>query len=333
MSYSELLKDLKARKFAPLYLLQGEESYYIDLLSDFMEKHILSDAEKSFNQTVFYGKDTDMTSILNAAKRYPMMSEYQLVLVKEAQSLKKWDELTAYAENPLRSTILVFCYKYGSLDKRLKVSKAVLQHGQVLESKKLYENQLPAWVSEYLAGKGYRSDPKACLLISEYLGNNLEKIANELDKLILNVPPGTEIGTRHIGENIGISKDFNVFELTSALAKKDVFKANRIINYFAANPREHPPVVIMGALAGFFTKVLMYHSLKDRSRQAVASSLKVNPFFVSEYQQAAFNYPPAKLPEIFSLLRSYDLRSKGVDNTGNTDHGELMKELVFRMVN
>lgn len=333
MSYGEILKDLKARKFAPLYLLQGEESYYIDLLSDFMEKNILSEAEKGFNQTVFYGKDTDMLSIISAAKRYPMMSDYQLILVKEAQSVKKWDELAAYAENPLRSTVLVFCYKYGSLDKRLKVSKTILKNGVVLDSKKLYESQVPGWINEYLAGKGYRTNPRACALISEYLGNDLEKIANELDKMVLNFPPGTEIDDRKVSENIGISKDFNVFELTSALAKKDIFKANRIITYFAANPREHPLVVVMGALAGFFTKVLMYHSLRDRSKQSVASNLKVNPFFVGEYQQAAGNYPPAKLPEIFSLLRSYDMRSKGVNNTGNTDHGELMKELIFRIVN
>ncbi|QEC53948.1 DNA polymerase III delta subunit [Anseongella ginsenosidimutans] len=333
MSYAELLKDLKARKFAPLYLLQGEESYYIDLVSDYMEKHILSDAEKGFNQTVFYGKDTDMLQIVSAAKRYPMMSDHQLILVKEAQTIKKWDELIAYAENPLRSTLLVFCHKYGALDKRLKVSKAIIKHGVVLESKKLYDDKVPAWVNDYLSDRGYRTDPKTCALISEYLGNNLEKIANELDKLLLNYPPGTPIGMKEVAGNIGISKDFNVFELTAALGKRDAFKANRIINYFAANPKDHPHVVVMGALAGYFTKILIYHSLKDRSRQHVASALKVNPFFVGEYQQAASNYPPPKVWEIISLLRSYDMRLKGVNNTGNTGQEELMKELVFRVLN
>lgn len=333
MSYAALLKDLKARKFVPLYLLHGEESYYIDLLSDYMEKHVLSDAEKGFNQTVFYGKDTDMLSIVNAAKRYPMMSDYQLILVKEAQSIKKWDELLAYAENPLNSTLLVFCYKYGTLDKRLKVSKAIMKNGVVLESKKLYEDKVPAWVSDYLTERGYRTDPRTSALISEYLGNNLEKIANELDKLLLNYSPGTAIGAKEVAENIGISKDFNVFELTAALGKRDGFKASRIVDYFAANPKDHPHVLVMGALAGYFTKILIFHSLKDRSRQHVASALKVSPFFVGEYQQAAANYPPPKIWEVISLLRHYDMRLKGVNNTGNTGQGELMKELVFRVLN
>ena len=333
MSYAELLRDLKARKFAPLYLLQGDESYYIDLVSDYMESHILSDAEKGFNQTIFYGKDTDMLSIVSAAKRYPMMSDYQLILVKEAQTIKKWDELLAYAEHPLTSTLLVFCHKYGTLDKRLKVSKAIVKNGVVLESKKLYDDKVPAWINDYLKEKGYRTDPRTCALISEYLGNNLEKITNELDKLLLNYPAGTAIGAKEVADNIGISKDFNVFELTAALGKRDVFKANHIISYFAANPKDHPHVVVMGALTGYFTKILMFHSLKDRSRQQVASTLKVSPFFVGEYQQAAANYPPLKAGEIISLLRTYDMRLKGVNNTGNTGQGELMKELVFRILN
>lgn len=333
MTYAELLKSLKARKFAPLYLLHGDESYYIDLLADYMEKNILSDAEKGFNQTVFYGKETDMSTIVNAAKRYPMMSDYQLIMVKEAQTIRKWDDLIAYAEHPLTSTILVFCHKYGSLDKRLKVSKTIAKNGQVLESKKLYDDKVPGWISEYLSEKGYRTDPKTAVLISEYLGNNLEKIANELDKLIINYPAGTSIGAAEVAEHIGISKDFNVFELTDALGQRETVKAYRIINYFAANPKDNPHVVVMGALAGYFTKLLIYHSLKDRSRQQVASALKVNPYFVSRYQEAAQNYPPAKVAGVISLLRNYDLRLKGVDNTGNTGSAELLKELIFQVLN
>ncbi|MFS8615220.1 MAG: DNA polymerase III subunit delta [Solitalea sp.] len=333
MSYAELLRSLKARKFAPVYLLQGEEPYYIDRLSDYMEEHILSDAEKGFNQTVFYGKETDMVSIVSAAKRYPMMSDYQLILVKEAQSIRKWDELTAYAEHPLPTTILVFCYKYGTLDKRLKVSKALVKNGVVFESKKLYDDKVPAWVIEYLSERGYSTDPRTSALIAEYLGNNLEKIANELDKLLLNYPQGTAIGMKEVAENIGISKDFNVFELTDALGARDVFKANRILNYFAANPKDHSHVLVMGTLASYFMKLFVYHSLKDRSPQAVASALKVNPFFVNKYKQAARNYPLPKLGEIISLLRSYDMRLKGVGNTANTGQDELLKELVFRILN
>lgn len=332
MTYRDVLKDLKARKYAPVYLLQGEEEYYIDRVSDYIEQQVLSEAERSFNQTIFYGKDTDTVTIANTAKRYPMMSDYQVILVKEAQSLKKWDDMLSYIEHPLSSTILVFCYKYGKLDKRLKVGKAIAKSGVVMDSKKLYENQVPAWISEYLLSGGFRITPKASALIAEYLGNDLAKIAGELDKLVLNLPADTEIGVRHIEENIGISKDFNVFELNSALAKKDVLKANRIIGYFAANPRKHPMVMVIGALCGFFTKVLVYHSLKNPSRQAVASALKVNPFFTGEYELAARNYPLPRLAFIISQLRQYDLRSKGVDSTGNVTEGELMKELVFKIL-
>src|SRR3546814_595193 len=210
MSYGELLNDLKLRKFAPLYLLHGDESYYIDLLSDYMEEHILSDAEKGFNQTIFYGKDTDMLTIVSAAKRYPMMSDYQVILVREAQAIKKWDALLSYAENPLPSTLLVFCHKYGTLDKRLKVTKMIVKNGTVLESKKLYEDKLPAWVSDYLQERGYRSDTRTCSLISEYLGNNLQKIAGELDQLLLNFPAGKRLCGDEVEEHIGSRKDFNV---------------------------------------------------------------------------------------------------------------------------
>lgn len=336
MTASELIKDLGDKKYRPVYYLHGEEAYYIDLVADFIEKNILSEAEKSFNQTVFYGRETDMITILNAAKRFPMMSEYQVILVKEAQNLKpgKSDSelFEAYAENPLRSTILVFCHKYGTLDKRLKLAKSIEKHGVLFESKKLYDNQVPDWINSYLSAKRFSIHAKASQLVAEYLGNDLSKISNELDKLILNLAPGKEIGIKEIEENIGISKEYNVFELHNALGKKDVLKANQIIHYFASDPRSNPLVVVIGTLNTFFSKVFAYHYLKDRSKASVASALKVNPYFTSDYETAARNYNLEKTCGVISLLREYDLRSKGVGSTGNTEEGELMKELVYRIL-
>jgi DNA polymerase-3 subunit delta len=339
MTAEEILRDLRARKFRPVYFLQGDEPYYIDKISHYIEHEVLNDAEKGFNQTVLYGKDTDMMTVLNAAKRFPMMSEYQVVLVKEAQNLKfskggddKQDPFMAYLENPLKSTILVFAHKYGSLDKRLKVAKAIDKHGVLFDSKKLYDNQVAAWVTEYAKSKKGLINPRAAALVAEYLGNDLSKVANELDKLMLNVKEHTEIGVKEVEDNIGISKDFNSFELINALGKRDVYKANLIIDYFAANKKDNPLVVILGTLNGFFAKLFSYHFLQDRSKGNVASVLKVNPYFVSDYEIAAKNFSAEKTMQVISLLRTYDLRSKGVDNTGNTEEGELMKELVFRIL-
>jgi DNA polymerase III subunit delta len=339
MTAEEILKDLKARKFKPIYFLHGEESYYIDKISSYIEDQLLNEAEKGFNQTVLYGKDTDIMTILNAAKRFPMMSEYQVVLVKEAQNLKfgkesskDQDPFSAYVENPLKSTILVFCYKYGTLDKRLKIAKSIEKNGVLFESKKLYDNQVAQWVGEYIKTKSCIINAKAAALIAEYLGNDLSKIANELDKLMLNVKEHTEIGVKEVEQNIGISKDFNSFELTAALGRKDIFKANQIIDYFAANKKDNPMVVTLGTLNNYFTKIFAYHFLADKSRGNVASALKVSPYFVGDYELASKNYSPDKTFHIISLLRKYDLRSKGVDNTGNTEEGELLKELVFQIL-
>lgn len=339
MNAEDILTDLKNRKFKPVYFLHGDESYYIDLISDYVENHLLAEAERGFNQTVLYGKDTDIMTVLNSAKRFPMMSEHQVVLVKEAQNLKfskeekkEQDPFSAYLENPLKSTILVFCYKYGSLDKRLKMSKLIDKHGVLFESKKLYDNQVADWVQKYILKLNLKIEAKAAAMISEYLGNDLSKISNELDKLAINLSPGSSINPEHIEKNIGISKEFNSFELTTALAKKDVMKANRIIDYFAANKKDNPIVLVLGTLNGFFTKIFSYHFLPDKSRNAVASALKVNPYFVQEYEIAARNYDLQKTSYIISLLRKYDLRSKGVDSSGNTEEGELLKELIWLII-
>jgi DNA polymerase-3 subunit delta len=339
MTAADILKDLKNRKYKPLYLLHGDEPYFIDLVSNYVEHELLPEAEKGFNQTVLYGKDTDIMTVLNAAKRYPMMADYQVVLVKEAQEMKWGSEsddkksinpLLSYLENPLPSTILVFCYKYGKFDKRKKTYKAIEKNGLVFESSVLYDSKIPDWIETYLTGKGYRSNRQAPLMLAEYLGNDLSKIVNELDKLMLNVVPGEEITLKHIQDNIGISKEYNVFELQAALGKKDVFKVNQIINYFEANSKANPIVLVLGNLNNFFSKVLVYHYSKDRSPQSLARELGVNPFFIKDYEQAARSYSYGKAIQIISYLREYDVKSKGVDS--NAGHGELMKELMFKIL-
>ena len=339
MTAQDIIKDLKNRKLKPVYLLHGEEPYFIDQVSDYVEYKLLSDAEKGFNQTVLYGKDTDIMTVLNAAKRYPMMSDYQVVLVKEAQELKWGSEgddkkginpLLAYLEGPLPSTVLVFCYKYGKFDKRRKAYKAIEKSGLVFESGTLYDNKVPGWIEEYVSEKGYKINAQASAMLSEYLGNDLSKIANELDKLMLNVAAGQEITLKLIQDNIGISKEYNVFELQSALGRKDALKVNQIINYFEANPKNNPIVLVLGNLNNFFTKVLIYHYVKDKSQQNLARELGVSPFFVKDYEQAARSYPYGKTMQIIHYLREYDVKSKGVES--NTDHGGLMKELMFKIL-
>jgi DNA polymerase-3 subunit delta len=339
MTAPEIIKDLKNRKYKPIYLLHGDEPYFIDQVSNYVEHHLLPDAEKGFNQTVLYGKDTDVMTVLNASKRYPMMADYQVVLVKEAQDMKWGTEsddkksinpLLSYLENPLPSTILVFCYKYGKFDKRKKTYKAIEKSGLVFESAALYDSKIPAWVEGYLTEKGYKVNQQASLMLAEYLGNDLSKIANELDKLMLNISAGQEITLKHIHDNIGISKEYNVFELQAALGKKDALKVNQIINYFEANPKANPIVLVLGNLNNFFSKVLIYHYVKDKSPQNLARELSVSPYFLKDYEQAARSYNYPKTMQIIHYLREYDVKSKGVES--NTDHGGLMKELMFKIL-
>jgi DNA polymerase-3 subunit delta len=339
MTADDILKDIKNRKFKPLYLLHGDEPYYIDLVGSYVEHKLLSEAEKGFNQTVLYGKDTEIMTVLNAAKRYPMMADYQVVLVKEAQDMK-WgrddddkksiNPLLSYLENPLPSTILVFCYKYGKFDKRKKTYKAIEKNGLVFESGTLYDSKIPAWIDSLISDKGYRISQSATMMLAEYLGNDLSKIANEVDKLVLNIAAGQEITLELVQNNIGISKEYNVFELQAALGKKDVFKVNQIVNYFEANPKANPIVLVLGNLNNFFSKVLAFHYVKDRSQQNLARELGVNPFFVKDYEQAARSYDYGKTMRIISYLREYDLKSKGVDSSA--EDGALMKELMFKIL-
>ena len=310
----------------------GEEPYYIDLITNYISENVLKEEEKAFNQTVLYGKDCDAAAIINAAKRFPMMAPYQVVIIKEAQEVKDIEKLEYYLSQPLNSTILVLNYKYKKLDKRKKLYKELDKKGILFESKKIYENQLPEWIQNYLGDKGYNIQPPAALLIAEFLGADLQKIAKELDKLMILTPVGETITTTHIEDNIGISKDFNTFELQKAVVNRDALKAFRIVEHFGANPNQYPFVVTVTSLYFFFSKVLMYHALKDKSRQSVASALKVNPYFVVDYQNAARNFPLAKSEQVISLLREYDLKAKGVNNA-TTPHSELLRELVYKLIN
>lgn len=336
MSAQSILKDIQQRKFKPLYLLHGEEAYYIDLISDYIENNVLTEGQKGFDQTILYGKDTDFSTIVSAAKRYPMMSDYQVVIIKEAQGLKwKGDDafLTKYIDQPTPTTILVFAFKHGKFDKRTKLYKAIEKKGVVFESEKLYDNKVAPWISEELQRNGQKIHPQAAALMADYLGTDLSKIANEVQKLVLNVPKDREISVQDIEQNIGISKDFNVFELNSALGKREVLKAVQIVDYFASNPKSNPFVVVIGSLAGYFTKLLKYHYLPDKSSAIVAKELGVHPFFTKEYDIAARNFNRRKLFDIMAVLREYDLKSKGLNAGPNTSDGELMREMIFRILN
>lgn len=341
MTFESIITDLKQKRYFPIYFLHGEESYYIDKISEYIEKNVLNDVEKSFNQTIFYGKDTDVLTLMDAVKRYPMMSNLQVVIVKEAQDLKNFppkeskekskDPLVSYIENPLKSTILVFCYKNKSPDKRTTFAKLLKDKTVFFESAPLYENQIPAWISSYLSGKSRNISPNASLLLTEYLGNDLSKISNELEKLILNVPKEKTIGVDDIEKNIGISKEYNIFELQNALGAKDVLKSNKIINYFIANPKSNPLVLTIGFLYSFFSKIFLYHHNSRLNDKELALAMSVNPFFLKDYKMAGRNFSLGKTEQIISLLLQTDIRSKGVNNQ-NTEDGELLKELTYSIL-
>lgn len=332
MTYEEIIADLKNRIFKPVYFLAGEEPYYIDLITDYIHDKVLPESEKAFNQIVVYGDDTNITTIIDTARRFPMMSSHQVLIIKEAQSLKKIEDLVYYLEKPLLSTILVFSYKYKTIDKRTKLYKTLDSHGVYFESVKLRDYQIPAWIDRYLMIKGIKTEPNASAMLTEYLGTDLHKIVNELDKLIITLPDGKPVITSALIEkNIGISKDYNNFELQKAIGEKNILKANMIVHYFADNPKDNPLTLSIASLFGFFSKLLTFHYLTDKSKNNVAAVLKVNPYFVKDYEVSASKYNVAKTVQIISLLRTYDLRSKGFCDPG-TDPGDLLKELVFRIL-
>jgi len=331
MKYSEIKKELKSGVYRPVYFLMGEEAFFIDDLVHFIEKNALPEDQRSFNQSILYGRDVDVQTVIGEAKRYPMMSERVVVIVKEAQLLRKIEDLQSYLEQPLESTILVIAYKYKKLDKRKKITKVLSNQHVLFDSKKLYDNQVPAWVDTYLREKGYQSNLKARTLIADSLGTDLGRIASELNKLELVVQPGGVIDEHMVENHIGISKDYNNFELNKALAEKDFLKAMKIQQYFAANPKDNPLVMTVSILYNFFTKVMIMHQAKDKSPKGLASLLKVNPFFVKDYQTAGNHYNLKQLARIIAYLREADRHSKGV-GSANTSDGEILKELLFKIV-
>jgi DNA polymerase III subunit delta len=332
VTFEEIMSDLRKRIFRPVYFLAGEEPYYIDLITDYIEDKVLSEEEKSFNQMILYADDTSIASIIDVARRFPMMASHQVVIIREAQSLKKIDDLAVYLEKPLASTILVFSYKYKTLDKRTKLFKILESHAIYFESPRMRDYQIPGWIERYLMKKGIRTDPSASAMLTEYLGTDLHKIANELDKLIITLPAGKPVVTTNLIEkNIGISKDYNNFELQKAVGERNILKSNMIVRYFADNPRDNPMTLTVASLFGFFSKLLQYHYLTDKSKNNVAAALKVNPFFVREYESAAVKYNVSKTVQIISLLRTFDMRSKGFGDSG-TEPGELLRELVYRIL-
>lgn len=332
MDYHKILADLKNKNYSTVYFLEGEEPYYIDVVSDYILDNVLTESEKSFNQTLLYGKDITLDTILTAARRYPMMAERQVIVVREAQNIKDIDELASYVEKPAPSTLLVLCYKYKTIDKRKKLYKAIQKFGVYMESKPLYENQIPAWVVDYLKSQQLGIEPKAVQMITDHIGSNLQRIVNELDKVLIAAIPGTSITVDDVEKNIGISKEYNAFEFQKALGSKDIFKANRIVNYLIHNEKTYHITMIVGILIAYFRKILTYHAIENKSNQGeVAQRLGINPYFINDYLTAAKNFPLQKAVLVLSLLREYDLRSKGARG-GTTENGELLRELTYKIL-
>lgn len=328
----QLVANIKKGDLKPIYFLMGEEPYYIDKISNFIENNVLSEAEKGFNQMVFYGRDVSIDDIVSNAKRYPMMAERQVIIIKEAQDLSRTiEQLAKYLENPQLTTVLVVNYKYKKIDKRKALYKTINKVGVVYESKKLYENQVADWIRRVLSPKGYTISPKAAQMLIEFLGTNLSKINNELEKLQLVIPKDSQITPELIEENIGISKDYNNFELRKAIGERNMAKAFKIANYFSENPKDNPLVVTISLLFSFFSQLLHLHGLHDKSPRAVASSLKINPYFVSEYTTAARHYPMKKVSQVVGVLRDIDVKSKGV-GANALPQGDLLKELLVKIL-
>lgn len=333
MTFEQILNDIKARKFKPVYLLMGDEPYYIDEITTLLIDTVLPEEERDFNQTILYGMETDVTSVTTMARSFPMMSDYQLIVIKEAQNLSKIEDLEHYVRNPLQTTILVINYKNGTLDKRKKLYAEIDKHGVVFESKKIPEYKIPTFISSYFQTKGLSIDTKSAQMLSDYLGNDLSKLTNEIAKLLIALPTGQkQITPNLIEENIGISKDFNNFELLKAVIEKNVFKVNQIADYFEKNPKNNPLIVTLVVLFNFFSNLMICYWAKNKTEQGIAAELGFrNPYQAKDYVTALRNYNAFKCMEIISLLRTYDAKCKGVNNVSTPD-GELLKELLYKMM-
>ena len=332
---NQIIKDIKSGLVKPIYFLAGEETYFIDKISDYIASNLLPDNAKGFDQMLMYGLDVDVQNLLLQARRFPMIGDKQLIIVKEAQHLfKKKNEVLAmenYLENPVPTTVLVFDYKYKKIDKRKKLYKLIQKKGLYFEHKKLYESGVAKWISETVKSMGFSIDIKSAQMLIDFLGTNLSKIDNELKKLALLLPKNAQISPEVIETNIGISKDYNNFELKSAIAKGDYVKAQRIINYFTANPKEHSIIFTTAILYNFFRDLFVYHSLNDKSQYSVAKALGVNPYFVGEFDQAAKKYPMKKVTKNIGFLKDADLKTKGVAS-GSMTHKDVLNELLFKLM-
>jgi DNA polymerase III subunit delta len=357
MTFEQIMAELRQGRYRPVYFLQGEEPFFIDQISDFIQDNALSEADRSFNQTVMYGLDSDIGTVISEAKRFPMMAERQVVILKEAQRLKtllpaeappkvvkKGEEvkepkgdMLAYCEKPQPTTVLVICHKYKKLDARKKKAKEILaaiekNGGVVFTSEKVKDWKVADWIRDHVTAQGYVIDPRTSALLAEYLGNDLGKISNELGKLYISMVKGGKVTPELIEQNIGISKDYNIFELQNAIINRDVLKANRIVTYFAQNAKEHPLQMVMPVLHGFFFKMsLLHYAKRAKDRPDPGRLLGVPPFLMKDYQQGAANYPESKIHAILSHLRDVDVRSKGVDNV-SADYNDLIRELVFKIM-
>lgn len=329
----EITKNIKSGNIAPVYFLMGEEPYYIDKLAEYIENNILTEEEKSFNQMVLYGRDVTMQEVLSNAKRYPLMADKQVIIVKEAQDLSRnMDQLENYLESPQPSTVLVFCYKYKTVDKRKKVYKLLQKNAVLFESKKLRDYQMESWLKRVVSGKGYQIEPKACSMLTEFLGTDLSKVANELDKLAVLLPQNSIITAEIIEANIGISKDYNNFELIKAITEKNQLQAYKIANYFSQNPKSNPLVMTLGLVYAYFSKLLLYHGLKDKSPDNVVRSLKISRYGLRDYELGVRIYPMKKVSHIVSILKDIDLKSKGV-GAQQVAQGDLLKEMLVKIFN
>lgn len=334
MNADDLLKQLKKKEYQSVYFLHGKESYYIDQVTEYVEQHVLNESEKAFNFTVCYGKDTEHLAVVDAARRYPMMAPRQVVIVKEAQEMRSLAKLEGYLQQPTETTLLLICYKHKKFNFNSKFGKLLKKKAVVMESKPLYDNQVGSWIGSYLRRRKLSIKPAAAELIAEYLGTDLSKVANELDKLAINLPTGAEVDEKAIEANIGISKDYNVFELQRAIGLRDVVKATRIVNYLAANPKKMPLPMLIGSLYNYFSKLYVYHAVKQRPEQDILTAMQLrSSYFLKEYRAAAKHFPPNRTERAITLLREYDLMSKGVgySNTGKPP-GSLTQELVWRIM-
>ncbi len=335
--YNEIIKAQQQGNFAMVYFLHGDEPFFIDNVIDNIEMNALDDAQKSFNQYILYGKETTITDILNIARKYPMMGERQVVIVKEAQDLGSWRSedqtklLIHYLENPSPTTVLVFGYKYKTLDKRTKIAKAIDKGAEMMLSKRLYDNQVPDWLMSYMKIKGVRITAKAAMIMAENIGNNLQRLSKEVDKLQLNIEEGDEVNEAMVQKYVGISKDYNSFELQSAIALRNTVKTFKIVKYLAANASSNPLVMTLGSLYSFFTKLLILHHNHANDKNEVARLIGVHPYFATEYLQAKANFPEHIVARNIQCIHEADLQSKGI-GYATMREGDILTELVYKLI-